>query len=89
MRVKVFDRLHGVRVSMTTRTKSGDVTEVPFNPISHVPAPLAALLASADIVAPVAGRTLDIETLDAKMAGLPIERRLEIKSAMRQAGMLA
>jgi hypothetical protein len=56
---------------------------------SHVPAPLAKLLASAGVIAPVAGTKLDIAQLDDKLAGQPIGRRLEIKAALRGAGMLA
>jgi hypothetical protein len=54
-----------------------------------VPAPLAKLLASAGVTAPVAGTKLDIAQLDAKLAGESIERRLEIKAALRGAGMVS
>jgi hypothetical protein len=55
-----------------------------------VPAPLAALLASADLTAPLAGAKLDLDRLDAKLAakGLNIGQRLTLKAAMRQGGML-
>jgi hypothetical protein len=55
----------------------------------HVPAPLAKLLAAADLTAPVAGIKLDLDKLDNKLAGQPIGRRLEIKAALHAAGMLA
>jgi hypothetical protein len=54
----------------------------------HVPAPLAALLASTNVVAPRSGEKLRLADLDDKLSGESIGRRLEIKSALRQAGML-
>jgi hypothetical protein len=53
----------------------------------HVPTPLDRMLAAVDITAPVAGK-IDLERLDAKLAGESIGRRLEIKCALRSAGML-
>jgi hypothetical protein len=55
----------------------------------HVPAPLAALLASANVTAPPAGQTLRLADLDDKLSGESIARRLEIKCALRGAAMLA
>jgi hypothetical protein len=55
---------------------------------SRVSAPLAKLLASADLVAPPTDMKFDIKVLDAKLAGLPLDQRFKIKSALSQAGML-
>jgi hypothetical protein len=88
--VKIFDKLSAdttARVMVTTRTRTGAVTVAEFNP-ARQSTPLDALLASAGIAAPPAGQKLDLDRLDAKLAGESIGRRLEIKSALRQAGML-
>jgi hypothetical protein len=54
----------------------------------YVAPALAKLLAAADLTAPVAGAKIDIDSLDAKLAGLPVGQRLEIKCALRGAGMI-
>jgi hypothetical protein len=91
MPTKFADHVKGAtvhRIDVVSRTKSGAITETPLNPVQHVPAPLAKLLTAAGIVAPVAGTKLDLDRLDDKLAGQPIGRRLEIKAALRGAGML-
>jgi hypothetical protein len=69
------------------------VTEITSNGARLVatekrPTPLDRMLAAADVTAPPAGTKLNIEALNAKLSGKSIARRLEIKCALRSAGML-
>jgi hypothetical protein len=87
---KVFDHLHGVTIGVVSRTKSGAVTETPFNPIRQVPARIAKLCANAGIVPPASGY-LDIEKVNEAFsrAGFGIQKRMEYKSDLARAGLIA
>lgn len=78
------------RIEVTITHADGSVSVEPFTP-EPLPPKLSALMATADVRRPGYGRKLDLANLDAKLSNrnLSIDQRLELKAALRQAGMLA
>ena len=69
--------------------KAAAVRDTPAPERKTVSPQITALLAKAGIEAPADGGKIELAKLDVALKDLPVERRLETKAALRQAGMLA
>jgi hypothetical protein len=58
------------------------------DPQSRVPAKIQRILAEAKLAPPPQGETIPLPTIDAALRGMSIDRRLEIKAALRAAGLI-
>jgi hypothetical protein len=85
MSVLVFEKIFGVNCQSSFQLDGNVAVEANA---SAQPLRQHQLLAQIGLEAPPAGQVISIWALDNALAGMPVDRRLEIKCRLRDAGLI-